>query len=200
MLMNGQSTRDTYGPMVFGSQNKDAAQDVYLRGFHLGEGLLLFRIQDKLMSFLVRCTELLLQDMGLPDEAIDARVATPHSSLSIGKGLANSGVAKWRLMMESNTKAILSSTATFAIERLWELAAAKRDEAEDELWALREDPAYFQAALQDRFERIARRHGRRPRVICHGVSVSIWRCVALRRHAGMLLKIYTNTLSSGMFC
>ena len=46
------------------------------------------------MSFLVRYTELLLQDMGLPDKAMNARVATLYSLLSIGKGLTNSGVAE----------------------------------------------------------------------------------------------------------
>ena len=33
-----------------------------------------------------------------------------------------------------------------------DLAAAKRDEAEDELWASREDAAYFQETLQDRYQ------------------------------------------------
>ncbi|KAL9066816.1 MAG: hypothetical protein Q9161_007322 [Pseudevernia consocians] len=39
-----------------------------------------------------------------------------------------------------------------SIKRLRRLAAAKRDEAEDELWTLCEDPAYFQETLQGRYQ------------------------------------------------
>ncbi|CAD6586423.1 MAG: hypothetical protein ASARMPREDX12_002366 [Alectoria sarmentosa] len=153
MLLTGQSTRYTYGTIVSWSQNKDAAQDMYVgRGFHLGEGLLLLEIQDKLMSFLVRCTELLLQDMDLSDEAMDVTVATPNSSWSGNKEPAGSEATEWRSMMEANTEAAYQVPQQFAVERLRRLAAAKRDEAEDELWAIREDPAYFQEMLQDRYQ------------------------------------------------
>ena len=153
MLLTGQSTRDTYGITVSWRQHKDAAQDMYMgRNFHLGEGLLLLEIQDKLMSFLVRCTKLLLQDVDLNDEAMNARMDTPQSLLSICKGPANSEATEWRSMMEANTEAWYRVPEQFALERLRRLAAAKRDEAEDELWALREDPAYFQETLQDRYQ------------------------------------------------
>ena len=66
MLLTGQSTRETYGTIVSWSQNKDTAQDMYVgRAFHLGEGLVLLEIQDKLMSFLVRCDEASLAGQGL---------------------------------------------------------------------------------------------------------------------------------------
>lgn len=153
MLLTGQRTRDTYGTVVSWSQNKDAAQDMYVgRGFHLGEGLLLLEIQDKLMSFLVRCTKLLLQDMDLNDEAINAMMDTSQSLLSVTKGPANSEATEWRSMMQANTEAAYRVPQQFAVEHLRRLAAAKRDEAEDELWALREDPAYFQEILQDRYQ------------------------------------------------
>lgn len=153
MLLTGQSTRETYGTIVSWSQNQDAAQDMYVgRGFHLGEGLVLLEVQDKLMSFLVRCTRLLLQDVDLSDEALDARFETPQSLLSVGKGSASSDATEWRSMMEANTEAAYKVPQQFAVERLRRLAAAKRDEAEDELWALREDPAYFQETLQDRYQ------------------------------------------------
>ena len=91
MLLTAQSTRDTHGTIVSWSQNKDAPQNMYVgRAFHLGEGLVLLEIQDKLMSFLVRCTKLLLQDKYLTDEAMDARVDISQNLPSVGDGPANS--------------------------------------------------------------------------------------------------------------
>ncbi len=55
-------------------------------------------------------------------------------------------------MMDANTEAAYRVPQQFDIKRLRRLAAAKRDEAEDELWAIREDPAYFQEMLQDRYQ------------------------------------------------
>ncbi len=97
MLLTGQNTRDTYGTIVSWSQNKDAAQDMYVgRAFHLGEGLLLLEIQDKLMSFLVQCTKLLLQDKDLSDEAMNAGVDTSNNLLGADNRPANSEVTEWR--------------------------------------------------------------------------------------------------------
>ena len=153
MLLIGQSTRFIDETIVSWSQNKDAVQDMYVgRGFHLGEGLLLLEIQDKFMSFLVRCTKLLLQDMDLSDEAMDVTVDTSQSSWTVNKEPAKSEATEWRSMMEVNTEAAYRVPRQFDVERLRRLAAAKQDEAEDELWALREDPAYFQEMLQHRYQ------------------------------------------------
>lgn len=52
MLLTGQKSRKTYGKVVSWSDNNQAAQDMYLGiGSHLGEGLILLEIQEKLMNF-----------------------------------------------------------------------------------------------------------------------------------------------------
>lgn len=52
-------------------------------------------------------------------------------------------------MMEANTEAKYREPQHFPLDYLRRLAAAKRDEAEDEIWALRENPNYFQEVLEE---------------------------------------------------
>ena len=62
---------------------------------------------------------------------------------------ADSGSPERRSLVEMNAKAAYELPLYFGLGQLLKLATAKRDEAQDSIWALREDPSYFREVLEE---------------------------------------------------
>ena len=66
MLLTGQTTRNDYGRLIDLESPADSENILWTSfGFLLGQGLLVLKLQKRLYSFLVKCTELLLHDLDL---------------------------------------------------------------------------------------------------------------------------------------
>lgn len=71
--------------------------------------------------------------------------------------------------MELNVKAAYELPPNFDLDQLLRLVTAKRDEAQDSIWALREDPSYFRDVLEEEsglFREISHK-------VCKAVGISI---------------------------
>ena len=116
----------------------DSVQDLLTgKGFTLGDGLVVLEIQDRTLKFLVTCTELMLADKGIKAVAtIDLAQSAPTAASDL---ILDSGIspleppAESQSMVEVNTEAAYCQPQRFPLEYLRKLAAAKKDEAEDEM-------------------------------------------------------------------
>lgn len=157
MMLSGQKTRETYGRFVSWNSDLNAVQDLLMgKGFSLGQGLIVLEIQDRTLEFLVLCTELMLLDLGI--KAVPTADLVQSAS-PVGGGLIfenetslSEQPAEWQSMVEVNTEAAYRQPQQFSLGYLRKLASAKKDEAEDEIWTLRENPSYFQDVLRTRYE------------------------------------------------
>ncbi|KAI4150585.1 MAG: hypothetical protein L6R39_002233 [Caloplaca ligustica] len=140
MLFAGQNSQQAYGRMVSWDDD-DGAFDMMSSGIGLqpGEGLQVMEIQQRKMQFLQRCTELILQDLSLKDTGI-AKEPVPPDDL-----LAKIG-SEWPSLAQEIEEAPYRVPDPFDIARLRTFVVARRNEAEDHIWSLREDPSYFQDA------------------------------------------------------
>ena len=145
MLLSRQDTPQSYGKIV--SWRADAtALSVMMSGLgkQPGEGLILLEIQETYLTFLVRCADLLLPDL-------DA-LATVHPtsmepiSLTQQESTQNPGL---KSVAEAYAEAPYHVPQPFDFDRIQQLVAAKRAEAVDHIWALREDLSYFLGTLLD---------------------------------------------------
>jgi hypothetical protein len=64
MLLSGQTTTESYGKLLAWAEHEDAF-DMMMNGIGLqpGGGLLVLEIQEKILSFLVQCAEIILHDV-----------------------------------------------------------------------------------------------------------------------------------------
>ncbi|KAI4122665.1 MAG: hypothetical protein LQ338_005681 [Usnochroma carphineum] len=143
MLLNGQYTQDAYGRMISCDENHEAF-DMMSRGTGLqpGEGLQVMEIQQRKMQFLQRCIELTLQDLPLKDPGIPKQLAPADDSF------ASTG-SQWPSLTQEIEEAPYTVPDPFDMARLCTFAVAKRNEAEDHIWSLREDPSDFQEAVME---------------------------------------------------
>lgn len=145
------TTPKTYGKIVSFHEKEWSIMDVALgKSFHLGEGLVTLDIQSEILAFLLRCTELLLHDHDLKHIPLYSPSESHPSALIPGKAVGAPKPTEWRSRMKINTEAAYQVPQQSSLEYLRSLAVAKRDEAEDEVWALHESPSYFQDALAHR--------------------------------------------------
>jgi len=129
-------------------EEEDFISDEHWASFAIspGEGLFVLRIQARILSFLNHCCRLILHDMPatsltdicIPVQPEPARPLDPTSSYNSLITLA--AEAPYRVPDELD------------YPRLMSLIAAKRAEAEDHIWMMREDPGYFADVLGERSE------------------------------------------------
>ncbi|MCJ1453083.1 hypothetical protein MMC28_003428 [Mycoblastus sanguinarius] len=145
MRLTGQKTAETYGHLRH-FQDDDAAFDhlTYHYGMEPGEGLLVLEIQQRIMRFLLLCVELVLHDLQLND-----------LSETIAMELPSDGIITTYERPPLETAIFESPYRVpdqFDFVRLQSYVYAKRAEAKDHLWSLREDPAYFADTVRDASE------------------------------------------------
>ncbi|KAL8919639.1 MAG: hypothetical protein Q9208_006671 [Pyrenodesmia sp. 3 TL-2023] len=138
MLLSGQDTEKAYGRMLSWEED-DGAFDMMSRGTGLqpGEGLQVMEIQQRKMQFLEQCVEIILQDLRLRDPSIPKQ-PLPADDLLVSRA------AEWPSLSQEVEEAPYTVPDPFEIGRLRAFVLARRDEAEDHIWSLREDPSYFQ--------------------------------------------------------
>lgn len=147
MRLSGQKTRATYGSLIAWVDDPSSLDDLYLGfGSDLGSGLELLKIQAKLYHFLLQCTEILLQDYDLSAAALDS-----PSNAPVEDSITTTDPPEWRTISEMNAVAAYCLPQQFDLDTLQKLATARREEAEEVFWALREDPAFFQEKVQEFF-------------------------------------------------
>lgn len=131
MLLTGQRTRDEYGRLFEIESAADSENILWTSfGFLLGQGLLVLKLQKKLYSFLVKCTELLLHDLELSElTAVRIPMASYHHEL-LGEPIVSAEDTEWQSVSEMNTKLSYDLPRPFSVDALRKLAAAKRDEYE----------------------------------------------------------------------
>lgn len=110
-------------------------------GAHPGEGLLILEIQERILSFLVSCAKQILQNIPEQELLTTSIQPAPPTASENGNGFSTlsimAGEAPYRV------------PANIDFGRITSLLGAKRDEAEDHLWSLREDPGYYADCMRD---------------------------------------------------
>lgn len=145
MLLIGQKSASKYGRLISWDEDVNAV-DMMSSGIGIqpGEGLLIMEIQQRKLSFLRSCAETILQDLPLHDTTVPEQPSPPD--LSIG-GKGHSEDSEWPSLTKEILEAPYRVPDQFDIGRLRSFVSAKRDEAEDHIWSLREDPAYFKSTV-----------------------------------------------------
>ena len=100
-----------------------------------GDGLLLLEIQSTLLQFLLRCAKAVLHDSPTPQNL-------PTAPLDIFD-------AEWPSVVDQVAEIPYRLPVECDISRMQSLVNGKVSEAEDHIWALREDPGYFQECVHD---------------------------------------------------
>lgn len=138
-------------------------------GWHPGDGLLIMEIQETILGFLVQCAELILRDL-LPLKVPSHRTSLYSSKPSKPQQPPPPPItpipseATWASVASATVEAPYRVPVQFDVLRLQRLIDAKRAEADDHIWALREDPGIFQETVnnwaQHRQEVMLNKHGK----------------------------------------
>ncbi|KAL8644897.1 MAG: hypothetical protein Q9226_007539 [Calogaya cf. arnoldii] len=146
MFLTGQDTQESYGRMFSwdadsGAFDIDGALDMMSGiGLQPGQGLQVMEIQQRKMHFLQRCIEIILQDLPLADLSIPKQPKPPENRL-----LENS--PGWPSLIQEMEQAPYRVPSAFDVDCLHPFVVARRNEAEDHILSLREDPYYFQEVV-----------------------------------------------------
>ena len=141
-------TRETYGKVIALEVEPETAY--FIRGenvFPAGWGLPLLERQKRLAEFLVDCCGLLLQDLSL-DFGTENPWNWSECSQEI-RGLPDIDSSSLTSMM---LQAPFQGPNQINLEALRTFIAAKKAQAEDEFWLVKEDPSYFAEALREEAE------------------------------------------------
>ena len=161
MQLDGETSPETYGRLVpHGNMTLFAAKKMMSAGIRRvpGDGLLVLEVQEKLLRFLVRCAEAIVHDL------LPLTITMPSSQPSVPLSAIPTDV-QWPSVAAAAAEAPYRVPVGFDFARLQVLINAKRFEAEDHVWSLREDPGYFRQYIFDcsehRKEVLADENGRR---------------------------------------
>lgn len=151
MHFNGQSSPETYGQLRKGEWR--AKFGSHLGGdprfacgsINPGDGLWVLEIQDRVYAFLVQAAQRILHDIPAADLTGAQYIVQPEPPLPSANA-RDDGVVS---LATTNLETSYSAPGRMDLDRLQSLLIAKAREAEDDLWALREDPARFIESLED---------------------------------------------------
>ncbi|KAL1847238.1 hypothetical protein Daus18300_014002 [Diaporthe australafricana] len=144
MILQCANGSDEYGRLVSPDENPDIENWVESRRQFLSEdGLMVLQVQDRLMSFLVKCCKQILHD--IPEKTLisDAFPIKPQPKLNTGS--KTGGFSSLAVVI---AEAPYRVSAQLDLDRVESLLTAKTSASEDHIWSLREDPSYF-AETQD---------------------------------------------------
>ena len=179
MDLNGE-TPQTYGRLL-SHKRGEASVSTMMAGldFHPGRGLLVLELQEKILSFLNRCVDLILHDL-IPLNRFQGSSTSPPPLLATPVP-TDMG---WPSVATMSAEAPYRVPVQFDFTRLQSLVNAKREEVEDHVWLLREDPGYFRNVVGDIIEH---RHESLPYENGRSESLDIGRVFKM-----MLADAYTN--------
>ncbi|KAH7012268.1 uncharacterized protein B0I36DRAFT_400351 [Microdochium trichocladiopsis] len=187
MVLHGANNAEEYGRLLSWEDHEDDFEWLHTsQQFHPGEGLMILEIQDRLLAFLVGCCKQILHDIPAEEMTSDQFPIVPeplHESKNPG-GL-DSLVA---LVAEAPYRV----PAKLNMDRIVSLLEARASAAEDHVWALREDPAYFvqyQAEMKEhRQELIKDTRGNDHPTLSRGRIETFWARVS----GHMVIEAYEN--------
>ncbi|KAL7805289.1 hypothetical protein V8C44DRAFT_352215 [Trichoderma aethiopicum] len=115
-----------------------------LKQFNPGDGFIILQAQDRLMKFLVDCCHDILHDIAHDQLLSEAHPIQPEPPLQTGDEARG-----FDSLASMAAEAPYRVPAQLDLGRVESLLSAKARAAEDHLWALREDPAYFRQHVLD---------------------------------------------------
>ena len=159
MMFTNRKNPRAYGELISWDQDQDAFEWLISgKGIHPGQGVIILEVQQRTLSFLLDCCRMILHDVPLEKLLSDEYPILKSPSVS---GDTQDGYASLAIL---TAEAPYRAPTTLDLARLESLFAAKKAAAEDHLWALREDPAYFAYTLMEikehRLELVKDRRGR----------------------------------------
>lgn len=137
MSLYGHRSPKTYGQLVPRDTGDKVQQELRMDPV---AGLQVLEIQERILDFLVKCCRLILHDFDCDRiDLIEAKSAPPQlvPTEPFSSVTAMAVVAPYRLPQRLDLK------------RLKMLISARCEEAEEHIWALREDPGYFARAMKE---------------------------------------------------
>lgn len=139
MMLYGKQT-----PKAYGSLSRYRAGDkTDMLGMHPCIGLLVLEIQERILRFLIACCRLILHDID-----INSNSTNKDPTLSV-PAMIRPLTSSWPTVTAMANEAPYRRPHQFDLNRLLMLVDTKRCEAEEHVWALREDPGYFALNLRD---------------------------------------------------
>jgi hypothetical protein len=157
MMFTDRQDHESYGELAQIGTSSDAYTRPYVnRGLEVGQGLLILHVQKATMEFLNYCSRIILHEFSAEEIFNSPLLPAPAPSPEKDTGFASLAVmaaeAPYRL------------PAQLDFDRIVSLLTAKRDQAADHVWSLREDPGYFRDYAYEihehRIERINSESGR----------------------------------------
>ncbi|ERS96721.1 hypothetical protein HMPREF1624_06930 [Sporothrix schenckii ATCC 58251] len=147
MILNGDPNAPTldrnYGTLVSWDDNADADNWAVTRAqFIPGDGLVVLEAQERLLRFLIDCCALVLHEVDMA--SVQDAPVLPEPVLKQEAEAAG-----------FDSLAVMASEAPYRVpakidfNRIIALLAAWTSAAEDHIWSLREDPAYFASTLME---------------------------------------------------
>ncbi|KAI1645504.1 uncharacterized protein F4817DRAFT_343539 [Daldinia loculata] len=139
LALHGAHNATEYGKLWDWSEHPEAHDWVDTRKQFLpSEGLLILEAQEKLMEFLVTCCQYILHDIPADSLVADTFPVQPEPHLKTGK--ETNGFDSLAVMAAEMPYRL---PARLDLSRIESVLGARLSAAEDHLWAIREDPAYF---------------------------------------------------------
>ena len=143
MLLTNQITASTYGRLLSHKDNPHAAEMLHLgTGQDPGLGLVVLELQEKLLQFLVQCAQLIVHDL------LSTGLTNIPAPLSLPPPVVGTDT-EWPSVAAVAAEAPYRVPSSFDFGRMKSLIEAKRAEAEDYIWSLREDPGFFRDAIYE---------------------------------------------------
>lgn len=147
MMFDKRTSPDEYGELVAWEDLPEDSNKKWLferRGIHPGEGLWLLEVQDVTYRFLLEVCKKILHDIPEADLLADDSSKTPAA-----KAPEPTTAAEFSSLITKIAEEPYRSPAGLDRSQLLEPVQARLQEAKDHLQALREDPSYFEAVLED---------------------------------------------------
>lgn len=118
-----------------------ALWDQHVHYHHPAVGLLALEIQQRTYSFLLSCAKSILHDIAPEDFLLAPFAATPAP--------LGSPARDWPSLAGHQLEATYRVLQKLDLDRVRMLVASRRASAEDHIWLLKEDPAYFASTYED---------------------------------------------------
>lgn len=145
MILHGARDAREYGKLVAWEEHPDAFEWMHTRRqFMPGEGLLVLDAQERTLSFLVKCCELILHDV--PPDTLTTDVFPVQPEPEFKNEQEADGFDSLAAMA---AEAPYRLPARLDLDRIQSLLGTKVAAARDHIWSLREDPGYFAEQLAE---------------------------------------------------